>query len=127
MNIKSILEQIADIRERKRKYSQAYIAQCLGVTQKAYSKIETGETKLTVHHLIQIAEILQVELSEILGIGGNVIYHNHSNHHGDGNVTNKYIGEDSKALYEKILSSKDKEIEILRRYIDRLESEMKNN
>lgn len=122
MTVKTILEHIIELRERKRNYSQSYMAQRLGMTQKAYSKIETGETRLTVHHLLQIADILEVELSEILDIGTNAIYHNHATHHGDGNVMTKYIDTDSKGLYEKLIASKDKEIEILRKYIDRLEN-----
>jgi transcriptional regulator with XRE-family HTH domain len=93
----------------------------MGMTQKAYSKIETGETKLSVHHLIQICDILEVELSEILELETAAIYHNPTNHHGDGNVMTKYMDTDSKGLYEKLIASKDKEIEILRKYIDRLE------
>jgi transcriptional regulator with XRE-family HTH domain len=120
MTVKKILDNIIEWRERKKQYSQAYIGQRMGMTQKAYSKIETGETKLTVHHLIQICDILEVELSEILEPETAAIYNNHANHHGDGNVMTKYMDTDSKGLYEKLIASKDKEIEILRKYIDRL-------
>jgi transcriptional regulator with XRE-family HTH domain len=121
MTVKKILDNIIEWRERKKQYSQAYIGQRMGMTQKGYSKIETGETKLTVHHLIQICDILEVELSEILELETAPIPHPHAPHHSDGHVMTKYMDTDSKGLYEKLIASKDKEIEILRKYIDRLE------
>jgi transcriptional regulator with XRE-family HTH domain len=49
----------------------------MGMTQKTYSKIETGETKLTVYHLIQIAKILEVGINELLDAEINAVYHSH--------------------------------------------------
>lgn len=43
------------------KYTQAYVAFCLGISQRAYSKIETGETQLRIEHLHKFSEIYQVE------------------------------------------------------------------
>jgi transcriptional regulator with XRE-family HTH domain len=42
----------------EKKYSQEYVAHKLGISQKAYSKIEAGTTELTVRRLTQIAAIL---------------------------------------------------------------------
>ena len=53
------------------------------MTQKAYSEIETGETKLTVYHLIQIGEILEVRINELLDAEINVVYHNQHTHNGE--------------------------------------------
>lgn len=121
VTVKKILGNIIEWRERRRQYSQAYLAQRMGITQKAYSKIETGETKLTVQHLIQIADILEVELTELLELKTNLVYHNHATHTGDGNVLNKTSGEETKDLYEKLVISKEREIEILKKYVDHLE------
>lgn len=121
MTVKKILDNIIEWRERKKQYSQAYLAQRMGMTQKAYSKIETGDTKLTVHHLIQIADILEIEINELLELKPNVIYHNHQTHNGEGIVINKKSNDDTKELYDKLLVSKDREIDILHKYIARLE------
>ncbi|MCE2963535.1 MAG: helix-turn-helix domain-containing protein [Chitinophagales bacterium] len=121
MTVKKILDNIKEWRERKKQYSQAYLGQRMGITQKAYSKIETGETKLTVLHLIQISDVLEVELREILELESAVIYHPHAHHPGNSNALTPNMDTESKVLYEKLIASKDKEIEILRRYIDRLE------
>jgi transcriptional regulator with XRE-family HTH domain len=49
----------------KKEYSQAYVAYCLNISQKAYSKVENDLTKITVHRLREISEILEVPV-EIL-------------------------------------------------------------
>ncbi len=64
--IKEVPVKIRKIRE-KRNYTQEYLASSLGITQNAYSKIELGYTKLSLERVLQIAIILEIELSEILG------------------------------------------------------------
>lgn len=41
-------------------YTQEYVGYCLGITQKAYSKIENGESQLTVERFIQLVTIYGV-------------------------------------------------------------------
>ncbi|MER3463914.1 MAG: hypothetical protein C4329_05360 [Chitinophagaceae bacterium] len=47
-------------------YSQKYVAAKMGISQNAYSKIENNITQLTVHHVKQLSEILQVPITELL-------------------------------------------------------------
>ncbi len=47
-------------------YSQSYIAYKLGISQYAYWKVESGETDITLSRLRKIAEILEVDIREIL-------------------------------------------------------------
>ena len=63
--IKSPEYKIRKIREI-RNYSQDYLAQNLGLSVRAYSKIETGETQLTIKRLNQISEVLDVHPLTIL-------------------------------------------------------------
>jgi transcriptional regulator with XRE-family HTH domain len=44
----------------EKEYSQNYIAYCLNISQKAYSKIENNQTELTVRRLIEISKILDM-------------------------------------------------------------------
>lgn len=44
----------------ERNFTQEYVAYKLEISQRAYSKIETGKTKLRIEHLIQLAEIFQI-------------------------------------------------------------------
>ncbi|MEC4112782.1 helix-turn-helix domain-containing protein [Myroides pelagicus] len=50
------------IKERRKAlgFSQEYVAMKLGISQKAYSDIESGKTKLKTEVLNEIAEILEI-------------------------------------------------------------------
>lgn len=56
---------IRKIREY-RNYTQDYLAAKLGISQNAYSKIELGYSNITLGRLINIAEILEVDLVDII-------------------------------------------------------------
>lgn len=60
-----ILENIRSLRERK-KYSQEYMGMKLSISQNAYSKLETGKTKLTIDRLVRIAAILETNISRLI-------------------------------------------------------------
>lgn len=65
LKTKNVAANIRKIREY-RDYTQDYLAAKLKISQNAYSKIELGYSKLTVERLFQIAEILEVEILNIL-------------------------------------------------------------
>lgn len=58
-------EVIRKLREL-RGYKQEYIATKLGITIKAYSKLEHGETKLTLDRLREIARVLKFKPEEVI-------------------------------------------------------------
>ncbi len=60
---KKIGEKIRSIRAGKG-YSQANIAEDLDITPGAYAKIERGETDANTSRLLQIAKILEVNITE---------------------------------------------------------------
>ncbi len=49
-----------------RNYSQKYVAGRMGISQNAYSKIENNITQLTVHHVKQLAQILDLPITDLL-------------------------------------------------------------
>jgi transcriptional regulator with XRE-family HTH domain len=54
-------------RQRKLKgYSQEYVASKLDISQNAYSKVELGVTKLTLEALLSIAEVLELQVAELI-------------------------------------------------------------
>lgn len=53
---------------------QEAMASALGISIKAYSKLESGQTALTTARLGQIAQVLEVEPSEILNFSEENIY-----------------------------------------------------
>jgi len=63
--IKSVAVNIRKIREHLN-YTQEYLAMKLNISQNAYSKIELGYTKITLERLYQIAQVLEVDLIELI-------------------------------------------------------------
>lgn len=47
-------------------FSQKYVASRLGISQNAYSKIENNITQLTVHHVKELSNILDVPITDLL-------------------------------------------------------------
>lgn len=56
---------IRKIREMK-KLSQEEVARQMGISQNAYSKIESNQTQLTINHIKKISKILDVSIFELL-------------------------------------------------------------
>lgn len=53
-------------RRRELKLSQEYLAEQLGVSRQAISKWETGQSEPTASNLIRLAEVLELDLSELV-------------------------------------------------------------
>ncbi|MGD1839818.1 MAG: helix-turn-helix domain-containing protein [Thermonemataceae bacterium] len=54
-------------------YSQAYVAEELGISQNAYSKIEANQTKsFTIERLEQLAELFETTVADLLGIAHTI-------------------------------------------------------
>ena len=64
---KHVAENIRKVREY-RNYTQEYLAAKLCISQNAYSKIELGYTKITVDRLLHIAEILETDPYQLIGL-----------------------------------------------------------
>ena len=64
---KHVAENIRKVREY-RNYTQEYLAAKLCISQNAYSKIELGYTKITVDRLLHIAEILDTDPYQLIGL-----------------------------------------------------------
>ncbi|MCC8410706.1 helix-turn-helix transcriptional regulator [Mucilaginibacter sp. UR6-1] len=68
LKIKSVAASIRKQREEKN-YTQEYLAAKLKISQNAYSKIELGYTKITLERLFQIADILETNITTLIGVG----------------------------------------------------------
>jgi transcriptional regulator with XRE-family HTH domain len=47
-------------------FTQDYVARQMNMSQNAYSKIENGNTQLTVHHLKELSRIFEVSILDFL-------------------------------------------------------------
>jgi transcriptional regulator with XRE-family HTH domain len=67
--------KIKNLREL-RNFTQDYMAKELGLSTRAYSKIESGETQLTINRLNEIATILNADPMKLLGFEYENIFNN---------------------------------------------------
>lgn len=68
-NSKTLADNIRKAR-RYRNYSQDYLAYKLNMSQNGYSKIELGQTALSVEKLLIIAQVLEVDIKQLLSEPG---------------------------------------------------------
>lgn len=120
----AIEEKIKNLRELKN-FTQEFMAEQLGISQAAYSKIESGATKLSYSKIIDIAKIFGVQVEELLAFDSQKYFNSFNNVKGsnngsvtinveEGDVKNLY--EDKIKLLEKLLNITESE---LNKYKDR--------
>ncbi|WP_322970456.1 helix-turn-helix transcriptional regulator [Faecalibacter sp. LW9] len=110
---------IRKIRESKG-FSQDYMASVLNISQASYARLENEDTKVTVDRLYKIAEILDTNIIDFFDADRMVIQNQTNNEgaFGNGYVENLNVG--NKNVYEQLLKSKDEQIELLTKMIDKL-------
>jgi transcriptional regulator with XRE-family HTH domain len=98
------------IRESKN-FTQEYMAEKLGISQNAYSKIEAGHTRLTTDRAEEISKILEIPIESLL-TDDFKIFNIHNNTYG-------YIDtlqEENKDLIQSLI----KQNEFLQKEVSRL-------
>ena len=96
--------KIKQLRELKN-LTQEHVATQLGLTTHAFSKIETGETQLTINGLNEISAILGIDPIELLGFDDKQVFNNFKQ---DG-----YIGINHINIPEKLIQQYEKTIQVL--------------
>lgn len=103
-------------------FTQAYMADILGMSVSGYGKIERNETEITLTRLKQIAEILEVEYSKILDFDKNTVFNIYNNENASGIVQNQQGGNaisnvhsiSNDEIYQKLIKQMESEIDFLR-------------
>jgi transcriptional regulator with XRE-family HTH domain len=109
--------KIKQIRELKN-FTQEYVAQQLGLSTRAYSKIETGETQLTINRLNEISAILEVQPMEVLGFDDKKIFNiNHST--GNNGYNNIMYPEKLIQQYEETIQALKEQIAVMKLLMDK--------
>ncbi|QAR31736.1 XRE family transcriptional regulator [Ornithobacterium rhinotracheale] len=112
--------KIKQIRELKN-LSQEYVASELGISTRAYSKIETGETQLNINRLNEISSILEVDPMEILGFDEKKIFNIHNHSTGTCWGVDKYsqnFPEKLVAQYEETIQSLKEQVRLLKQLLE---------
>jgi len=111
-------QKIKKLRELKN-LTQDYMAQQLGVTQSAYSKIESNEVEITYTKLEQIAKILELRPEDITTFNEHLVFNVMHNTTGNGMVVN-HASLTEKQLYEDHINQLKGEIAYLKSVLDKL-------
>jgi len=120
----AIEEKIKTFRELKN-FTQEYMAEKLGISQAAYSKIESGATKLSYSKIVDIAKVFEVQVEELLAFDSQKYFNSFNNVKGsnNGSVTINVEEGDIKTLYEDKIKLLEKLLYIteseLNKYKDR--------
>lgn len=138
----SVNEKIRKLREAK-EWSQEQMAKKMHMSLSGYSKIERGETKLYLDKLEQIAQVLDIDIVELINSGEKTIFlqinenpHLSTSYQGN-NETFLLIEieklklslahseqrlEEKEQLLQKIIEQKDAEINALKDIIELLKN-----
>jgi transcriptional regulator with XRE-family HTH domain len=77
-------------------WTQEEVAEKLGISIHAYAKIERGETDVNLSRLQQIAEVMEIELSQLFGLDEKNVF----NSTGDNNTQCQNVNLPSTELIE---------------------------
>ena len=115
----NIGQKIRKIREL-RNLTQQHMAQELGVTQSAYSKLEMGESDITYKKLEQISSILGISVEEIAAFNEQMVFNVMHNQTGNGLVVNKGISDQERVLYEDQIQFLKEQNDYLKRMLEKM-------
>jgi transcriptional regulator with XRE-family HTH domain len=118
--VKNVGTRIKHLREG-RNYTQDFVANRLGISQNAYSKIETGQTKLTTQRADEISKVLEVPVESLLS-NDSQIFNVHNSTIDKFYIEN--LQEENKELIASLIQQNEflrKEIEFLRSIIEKQE------
>jgi transcriptional regulator with XRE-family HTH domain len=90
-----------------RDWSQEFVAEKLGISQAAYAKLETGETRLTVDRAGQLANIYEIDPEYFFTTDRVINYNSGSNSHGGLFNTQTYNNGVARDILEKLLTERD--------------------
>lgn len=112
---------IKKVRELKN-ISRQFVADNLGISLKTYANIENDITSPDITTLEKIAEVVEVSIYKLFNFDEKIILNNHGKHvENFGNSFNQYgLAEQQRDLFNKLIESKDSQIQQLKETIDLL-------
>jgi transcriptional regulator with XRE-family HTH domain len=108
-----------------RNYSQEFMALRLGISQVAYSKIETGQTQMNLQRLEKIAETLEIDPFTLMSFDDKYIFNNHRPHNQGGNIVNHYHKEERQNLSLRVKKLEEKIYNLVEKFDAQFESDKK--
>lgn len=105
-----------------RNFTQEYMAKNLDMTTSGYGKIERDESEVSYQKLEKIAEVLGMNVEDIVNFNEKLVFNVMHNQTGitNGYVVNNGITSDEKSLYEQMITQLKEENTYLKSIIDKL-------
>lgn len=106
-------------------YSQEYVAGKLNINQNTYSKLETGQSKLTVERMKQLAELYDVPADLFLETKASILNFNTGEYSRSVVLPTTYreLKASPDKLYERIIAEKEKQIGFLTKELQETKQE----
>jgi transcriptional regulator with XRE-family HTH domain len=115
-------QKIKKLRELKN-LTQTHVAEKLGVSQSAYSKMELGESEVTYNRLEKISEILQMKPEEVIAFNESMVFNVMNNPYG-GNVFSQIdqnaISDTERQLYQDQINLLKEEVAYLKKMLEKV-------
>jgi len=105
-------ENIRKVREL-RGYTQEYMAEKLGISQRAYSSIEKENKKIDTERLKKISEVLEVDVFDLLNFNDRILF------------SNTHFTQSGVGMFNTIHLNTTKQMEFYETQINDLKAEMK--
>ena len=103
-------------------FSQFDMADRLNITRATYQKLETGENYAWAKYLDELMSILETTPKDFFSdIGRRTI--NQNNYEGSTGYVVETLHQENKAIYEKLLQSKDEQIALLKSFLGKTNTE----
>jgi transcriptional regulator with XRE-family HTH domain len=87
-------------------YTQEYVAGVLGISQPAYSKIESGLTNINDETAVKLAELYEVD-KEVFMLGQNAVINYNVGTQDKGIVNTEYFYETGKEILQVVIDKAD--------------------
>lgn len=100
------------------------MAEQLGITQAAYSKIETGQTKLTPNKISDIAEIFDMDASDLMAYDMQKYFNSFNNVKVSNNGSTITQDETIKNLYDEVVALHKDKITLLEKLLNSTEKDL---
>jgi transcriptional regulator with XRE-family HTH domain len=108
--LRQLGKRVSKVR-RLKGYSEEYMAQQLGISQRQYSRYETGESAIAPEKLEAIANVLECELQDLLSFDEKLFF----------TKCTGVVGINTNNTYH---AASDKELQLLHERIKHLEEEV---
>lgn len=102
-----------------RNFTQSHMAEELGLSQSAYSKLELGESEITYNKLERVSEVLGMRPEEVIAFNESMVFNVMHNQTGNGFVVNNgQLNESEKHLYEEQIALLKEELSYVKRLLE---------